>query len=98
LATEEKSKVEDAQRLTSKEREERGETHRPRYFEPNGEGFAIKLKKYVTTTAALLLTISIKEAFNMRLLLLLLFSISNDPQEAKKQIVDFIFNTPAPLP
>ncbi|KAF9979917.1 hypothetical protein BGZ75_009070 [Mortierella antarctica] len=69
LATEEKSKVEDAQRLCSKEREERGETHQPKYFEPNGEGFAIKLK-----------------------------NISNDPQEAKKQIIDFIFNTPAPLP
>ncbi|KAG0312075.1 hypothetical protein BGZ99_009734 [Dissophora globulifera] len=68
LATEEKSKVEDAQRARSKDREERGEVHVPRYFEPNSDdGFDIKLK-----------------------------NLSSDPQEAKKQIVDFIFNTPAP--
>ncbi|KAF8936864.1 hypothetical protein EDD21DRAFT_373458 [Dissophora ornata] len=44
LATEEKSKVEDAQRARSKAREERGETHVCRFFEPNGDGFDIKLK------------------------------------------------------
>lgn len=47
LATVEKSKVEDAQRAKSKLRQERGEVHVPRYFEPNGDGFDIKLKKYV---------------------------------------------------
>ncbi|KAF9184325.1 hypothetical protein BGZ51_003395 [Haplosporangium sp. Z 767] len=67
LATEEKSKVEDAQRLRSRLREERGDVHVSRYFEPNGEGFSIKLK-----------------------------NISKDPLEAKKQIEDFIFNTPPP--
>ncbi|KAG0374983.1 hypothetical protein BGX24_009681 [Mortierella sp. AD032] len=44
LATEEKSKVEDAQRARSKAREEKGIPHIPRYFEPQGDGFAIKLK------------------------------------------------------
>ncbi|KAF9150820.1 hypothetical protein BG015_007343 [Linnemannia schmuckeri] len=44
LATEEKSKVEDAQRAKSKAREEKGISHIPRFFEPQGDGFAIKLK------------------------------------------------------
>ncbi|KAI1307354.1 hypothetical protein EDD11_004501 [Mortierella claussenii] len=67
LATEEKSKVEDAQRTKSKLREQKGGVHVSRYFEPNGEVFDVKLK-----------------------------NVSSDPQEAKKQITDFIFNTPAP--
>ncbi|KAF9916266.1 hypothetical protein BX616_004172 [Lobosporangium transversale] len=67
LATEEKSKVEDAQRLKSREREEKGTTHVSRYFEPNGDGFDLRLK-----------------------------NISSDPQVAKSQIENFIFNTPAP--
>ncbi|KAI7832568.1 hypothetical protein BC939DRAFT_390978 [Gamsiella multidivaricata] len=45
LATEEKSKVEDAQRARSKQREEREETYVPRYFEPVNDNFHIKLKK-----------------------------------------------------
>ncbi|KAF9089596.1 hypothetical protein BGX23_006562 [Mortierella sp. AD031] len=69
LATEEKCKVEDAQRARSKAREEKGVPHVSRYFEPQGDGFAIKLK-----------------------------NISSDPLEAKKQISDFIFSTPAPSP
>ncbi|KAG0281917.1 hypothetical protein BGZ95_006424 [Linnemannia exigua] len=45
LATVEKSKVEDAQRASTKEREERGLPHIPRYFESDGKGnFDIKLK------------------------------------------------------
>ncbi|KAG0206054.1 hypothetical protein BGX28_002464 [Mortierella sp. GBA30] len=68
LATAEKTKVEDAQRARTKEREEHGLPHEPRYFEPNGSGgFDIKLK-----------------------------NISLDPQEAKRQIVEFIFNAPTP--
>ncbi|KAF9981177.1 hypothetical protein BGZ65_004237 [Modicella reniformis] len=62
LATEEKGKVEDAQRLKLKSRQDRGEVHVPRFFEPNGDDFDIKLK-----------------------------NISSDPQQAKKQIMDFIF-------
>lgn len=46
LATEEKGKVEDAQRASTKDREERGLPHIPRYFESDGKGnFDIKLKK-----------------------------------------------------
>ncbi|KAF9361193.1 hypothetical protein BGX34_007280 [Mortierella sp. NVP85] len=63
LATAEKSKVEDAQRAKSKLRQEQGEVHPLRFFEPNGDGFDLKLK-----------------------------NISPDPQEAKKQIIDFIFS------
>ncbi|KAF9538610.1 hypothetical protein EC957_006416 [Mortierella hygrophila] len=44
LATEEKSKVEDAQRARSKARDEKGVPHIPRFFEPQGDSFAIKLK------------------------------------------------------
>ncbi|KAF9290918.1 hypothetical protein BKA57DRAFT_456415 [Linnemannia elongata] len=44
LATEEKCKVEDAQRARSKAREEKGIPHIPRFFEPQGDGFTIKLK------------------------------------------------------
>ncbi|KAG0338239.1 hypothetical protein BG004_007302 [Podila humilis] len=44
LATEEKSKVEDAQRAKSKDREARAEIHIPRYFEADGEGWVPKLK------------------------------------------------------
>lgn len=47
LATEEKSKVEDAQRAKSKDRESKGEAHVPRYFEAEGEGWVPKLKWYV---------------------------------------------------
>ncbi|KAG0379585.1 hypothetical protein BGX24_012620 [Mortierella sp. AD032] len=69
LATVEKSKVEDAQRASTKEREEGGLPHIPRYFESDGKGnFDIKLK-----------------------------NISSDPQEAKRQIIDFIRNTPPPV-
>ncbi|KAF8985097.1 hypothetical protein BGZ46_005880 [Entomortierella lignicola] len=67
LATEEKSKVEDAQRARSKAREEQGEVHRLRYFEPKGDDYEIKLK-----------------------------NLSSDPLEAKKQVAEFVFNTPAP--
>ncbi|KAF9953447.1 hypothetical protein BGZ72_005396 [Mortierella alpina] len=68
LATAEKCKVEDAQRARTKEREEHGRPHVPRYFEPNGSGgFDIKLK-----------------------------NISADPREAKQQLVEFIYSTPAP--
>ncbi|KAF9282041.1 hypothetical protein BGZ68_006235 [Mortierella alpina] len=68
LATTEKCKVEDAQRARTKEREEHGQPHVPRYFEPNGSGgFDIKLK-----------------------------NLSADPREAKQQLVEFIYNTPAP--
>jgi hypothetical protein len=46
LATLEKCKVEDAQRASTKEREERGLPHIPRYFESDGRGnFDIRLKK-----------------------------------------------------
>ncbi|GJJ74396.1 oxysterol-binding protein-related protein 8 [Entomortierella parvispora] len=49
LATEEKSKVEDAQRVRSKERDAQKEAHVSRFFEPNGEnGFDIKLKNIST--------------------------------------------------
>ncbi|KAF9129151.1 hypothetical protein BGW39_004419 [Mortierella sp. 14UC] len=69
LATEEKSKVEDAQRASTKEREGREMAHIPRYFESDGKGnFDIKLK-----------------------------NISSDPQEAKQQIINFIYNTPPPV-
>ncbi|KAF9329720.1 hypothetical protein BGZ91_000434 [Linnemannia elongata] len=69
LATTEKSKVEDAQRADTKERDERGLPHVPRYFESDGKGnFDIKLK-----------------------------NISSDPQEAKKQIINFLYNTPPPV-
>ncbi|KAG0367291.1 hypothetical protein BGZ54_004119 [Gamsiella multidivaricata] len=68
VASVEKNKVEEDQRARTKEREDRGHPHVPRYFEPNGNGgFDIKLK-----------------------------DISTDPQEAKKQISAFIFDTPAP--
>ncbi|KAG0029449.1 hypothetical protein BGZ81_003791 [Podila clonocystis] len=69
LATEEKSKVEDAQRAKSKDRESKGEVHVPRYFEAEDEGWVPKLK-----------------------------CVSEDPQTAKKQIKDFIYNTPPPSP
>ncbi|KAF9964229.1 hypothetical protein BGZ70_006764 [Mortierella alpina] len=69
LATAEKCKVEDAQRARTKEREEHGHPHVPRYFEPNGSGgFDIKLK-----------------------------NMSADPREAKRQLVEFAYNTPAPV-
>ncbi|KAK5820922.1 hypothetical protein F5H01DRAFT_171523 [Linnemannia elongata] len=69
LATAEKSKVEDAQRADTRERDERGLPHVPRYFESDGKGnFDIKLK-----------------------------NISSDPQEAKKQIINFLYNTPPPV-
>ncbi|KAF8940320.1 hypothetical protein BGZ58_006967 [Dissophora ornata] len=68
VATTEKCKVEDEQRARTKEREDHGLPHVPRYFEANGTGgFDIKLK-----------------------------NISPDPLEAKRQIADFVFNTPAP--
>ncbi|KAF9091661.1 hypothetical protein BGX27_001993 [Mortierella sp. AM989] len=67
LATEEKSKVEDAQRAKSKAREGRGDVHHLRYFEVKGDNYEIKLK-----------------------------NLSSNPQEAKKQVEEFVFNTPAP--
>ncbi|KAF9438688.1 hypothetical protein BGZ76_005831 [Entomortierella beljakovae] len=67
LATEEKSKVEDAQRAKSKAREARGDAHLLRYFEPKGDSYDIKLK-----------------------------NLSSDPKEAKKQVENFVFNTPVP--
>lgn len=46
LASVEKCKVEDAQRASTKGREELGLPHIPRYFESDGKGnFDIKLKK-----------------------------------------------------
>lgn len=46
LASIEKSKVEDAQRASTREREDGGLPHVPRYFESDGKGnFDINLKK-----------------------------------------------------
>ncbi|KAG0306479.1 hypothetical protein BGZ98_002297 [Dissophora globulifera] len=68
VATAEKCKVEDEQRMRTKDREDHGLEHVPRYFEPNGTGgFDFKLK-----------------------------NISPDPLEAKRQIVDYMYNTPPP--
>ncbi|KAF9350812.1 hypothetical protein BGX26_011053, partial [Mortierella sp. AD094] len=66
LATEEKSKIEDAQRA-KRAREEQGGVHHLRYFELKDDNYEIKLK-----------------------------DLSSNPQEAKKQVAEFVFNTPVP--
>ncbi|KAI7821057.1 hypothetical protein BC939DRAFT_398873 [Gamsiella multidivaricata] len=59
VASVEKNKVEEDQRARTKEREDRGHPHVPRYFEPNGNGgFDIKLKEYASVSAIMLHSIA----------------------------------------